>query len=64
MTPSCRWSRIAVALSAVLFRLGVSVAGPGGDLFLMDPPAYLTGAVAGVGVVFLVLIAPRVGVRE
>jgi ABC-type transport system involved in multi-copper enzyme maturation permease subunit len=35
-----------------------------GDLFVMDPLAYLISAVGGVGVITLVLLAPRIGTRE
>jgi hypothetical protein len=64
---------VAVALVHLLFFLapGSGTDAPAGagaastdDLFTMDPLAYLIGAVAAVGVVALVLLAPRIGTRE
>ncbi|MBL7253266.1 ABC transporter permease subunit [Paractinoplanes lichenicola] len=54
---------------AILFAAGVA-AGPSyfmppptGDLYLLDPIAYLTSAVAAAAVAGLVLLAPRIGTR-
>jgi ABC-type transport system involved in multi-copper enzyme maturation permease subunit len=59
---------VAVALFYLLAPMVPSGGGTAGDftddLFTMDPLAYLISAVAGVGVVTLVLLAPRVGIRE
>lgn len=40
------------------------VTAPDGDLFLMDPLAYLTGAAAGAMAVGLTLLTPRAGTRD
>ncbi len=37
------------------------VSAPAGDLYLLDPLAYLIGGVAGAGAIALVLLAPRIG---